>query len=244
MPFDANGNFSLVAGYKAVTGQKVLASQHNPPLEDIGASLSQTAMRDGRTPWAGNQNANGFKVTGLANGTNAQDAVTVSQLQGVGDVATAINGAATKTAPAADDRFVLTDSAASYVISKITYGDLRTAINGALLSAANTWAAAQTFSGNITVGGTITSTGNITYSSDIALKENITSIGDALERVKALGGYFYDRKDSGEHSAGLIAQEVEKVLPEAVHTDESGMKSIAVGPLIGLLVQAIKELAK
>lgn len=97
---------------------------------------------------------------------------------------------------------------------------------------------------NLSVSGTITASGDITYSSDIALKENIVPISGALERIKALGGYLYDRKDSGAHSAGLLAQEVEKVLPEAVHTDERGMKAIAAGPLIGLLVQAIKELAK
>lgn len=98
--------------------------------------------------------------------------------------------------------------------------------------------------GAMTVAGTITASGDITYSSDIALKENIVPISGALERIKALGGYFYDRKDSGAHSAGLLAQEVEKILPEAVHTDERGLKAVAAGPLIGLLVQAIKELAK
>jgi hypothetical protein len=95
-----------------------------------------------------------------------------------------------------------------------------------------------------TVNGTFSASGDITYSSDIALKENIVPIEGALDRVKALGGYLYDRKDSGKHSAGLIAQEVERVLPEAVHTDERGLKAVAAGPLIGLLVQAIKELAK
>lgn len=99
-------------------------------------------------------------------------------------------------------------------------------------------------SAGATLNGTFTASGDITYSSDIALKENIVPIEGALDRIKALGGYLYDRTDTGKHSAGLLAQEVEKVLPEAVHTDERGLKAVAAGPLIGLLVQAIKELAK
>lgn len=84
MPFDSNGVFSLVPGYLAVTGQTVLASQHNPPLEDIAASgLSQTFLRNGLAPMTGNLNFNTFKGINLANGTLPGDAVNYSQLSTV-----------------------------------------------------------------------------------------------------------------------------------------------------------------
>jgi hypothetical protein len=80
MPYDSNGNASLVPGYLAVEGQTILPSQHNPPLEDIASMLSQVVLRSGVAPWNGNQNANGFKITNLGTGSNPGDAVTYAQL--------------------------------------------------------------------------------------------------------------------------------------------------------------------
>lgn len=79
MPLDANGNYSLPNGYRATSGDNILPSQHNPPLEDIAAAMSQMFPRDGRAPATGNWNLNGNKMTGLADGTNPQDAATVGQ---------------------------------------------------------------------------------------------------------------------------------------------------------------------
>lgn len=80
MPFDSNGQHSLPLGYNAVTGQTVLASQHNPPLEDVSSSLSQVLLRSGVAPMVGNLSMNGFKITGLVAGTAATDAVNKAQL--------------------------------------------------------------------------------------------------------------------------------------------------------------------
>ena len=87
-------------------------------------------------------------------------------------------------------------------------------------------------------------TGNVTAYSDINLKENIEVIPNALEKVAQIRGITYDRKDMGNspRHAGVIAQEVEVVLPEVVTTDENGVKSVAYGNLVGLLIEAVKEL--
>lgn len=91
--------------------------------------------------------------------------------------------------------------------------------------------------------GDLTATGNVTAYSDISLKENIEEISDALEKVSAIRGVTYDRKDlDGARHAGVIAQEVEAVLPEVIATNEDGIKTVAYGNLVGLLVEAIKEL--
>lgn len=79
MPYDASGNFTLPNGYQAVTGQTILASQHNPPLEDVAAALSQVLLRSGVAPMAGPLNMNGFRANSLADGVDPQDAATVGQ---------------------------------------------------------------------------------------------------------------------------------------------------------------------
>lgn len=87
----------------------------------------------------------------------------------------------------------------------------------------------------------LTATGNVTAYSDAKLKENLEVIPNALEKVQSLTGYTFDRIDTGERQTGLIAQDVNKVLPEATGHEE-GIMTLAYGNLVGLLVEAIKEL--
>lgn len=85
--------------------------------------------------------------------------------------------------------------------------------------------------------------------SDATLKENVQPVPDALEKVLKLRGvtYFYKKTGddkSGEAQAkqlGLIAQEVEKIIPEVVSTNEKGIKSITYGNLVALLIESTKE---
>jgi len=110
---------------------------------------------------------------------------------------------------------------------------------------------------NTVTFGEVRSTGDITafYSSDYALKENINPISNALDKVSQLGGYNFDWKDSHLESrggvdnmfvkksdVGIIAQEVQKVLPEAVGKREDGTLGVRYELLVPLLVESIKEL--
>jgi hypothetical protein len=81
-----------------------------------------------------------------------------------------------------------------------------------------------------------------TATSDERTKENVQTITDALEKVSALNGVDFTWKENGHSSSGLIAQQVEQVMPQVVVEDTNGMKSVNYGALVGLLVQAIKEL--
>ena len=101
-----------------------------------------------------------------------------------------------------------------------------------------------TLSGDLSVTGTITASGNITAFSDARLKDNITEIPDALNKLNQLKGVTYTRKDlaSDKQYAGLIAQDVQKVLPEAVAVTEDDIIAVDYNGVIGLLVEAIKEL--
>lgn len=80
IPRDVNGNYNLPNGYKAVTGEKVLASQHNPPLEDLAAAMTDSLPRDGRAPMLGPFNANGFPIINMPDGADPTSPVTKSQL--------------------------------------------------------------------------------------------------------------------------------------------------------------------
>jgi hypothetical protein len=100
---------------------------------------------------------------------------------------------------------------------------------------------------------TVTATGDITANtgSDIALKENIINIPNPLEKISKIGGYMFDWKDHGYedvhgkgHDTGILAQEIEEIMPEIVNTRESGMKAVNYMKLIPLLVESIKELTK
>jgi hypothetical protein len=102
---------------------------------------------------------------------------------------------------------------------------------------------ATTFSANLTFNGTnLVCGGTITANSDEKLKKNVITIENALEKVLSLRGVEYDRIDSRDHQIGVIAQEVEKVVPAVVYGDE--IKSVAYGNLVGLLIEAIKEQQK
>jgi hypothetical protein len=93
-------------------------------------------------------------------------------------------------------------------------------------------------SGNLTMAGTVTA------SSDIRLKDNIEIIQNGLEKVLSLNGVTFTRKDQEDKTkihVGLIAQEVEEVIPEIVSEDNLGMKSVAYGNIVAVLIEAIKE---
>ena len=80
--------------------------------------------------------------------------------------------------------------------------------------------------------------------SDSRLKDNIIPITNSLDKVKSLRGVEFDWNsgvNEGTHDVGLIAQEVEAVLPEAVTTQEDGYKNLAYTKVIPLLVEAMKE---
>jgi hypothetical protein len=91
--------------------------------------------------------------------------------------------------------------------------------------------------GNFTAGGTITA------NSDLRIKKNIKPITDALKKVLMMQGVEYDRIDTEQHQIGFIAQEIEKIIPEAVLTTND-MKSVAYQNLVAVLVEAIKEQTK
>jgi hypothetical protein len=109
---------------------------------------------------------------------------------------------------------------------------------------------AKNVSGTVTImfyvqdNGDCVATGNVTAYSDIRLKANIETIPSALDKLDQIRGVTYTRTDMDDKErryAGVIAQEIEAVLPEAVGGDED-IKTVDYNATIALLIQAVKEL--
>jgi hypothetical protein len=128
---------------------------------------------------------------------------------------------------------------------------------------ANTLTGARVYSGSLAVGnitpsatvGRIDASNDVVAfsTSDIRFKENITPIPNALDKLNKIGGYTFDWNPDPEltklhgfkgHDIGVIAQEIEKVLPEVVTTRDNGYKAVKYEKLVALLIESNKELLK
>lgn len=159
------------------------------------------------------------------------------------------SGTLSWTSPALD----ITDQVAA---TATYYPAILTATSGETTTL-NTSSSKLTFqpsTGNLGVGGQVSgasasfsgnmSAGSITETSSIALKENITPIEDALEAIIKLTGKVYDRKDGSSYNeVGLIAEEVNEVIPNVVKKDATGnTESIYYSRLSAYLIEAVKAL--
>jgi hypothetical protein len=90
----------------------------------------------------------------------------------------------------------------------------------------------------INVSGVVTAT-DFDSTSDINLKENIQVIENSLEKISQINGVTFNWKGNKKSSAGIIAQEVEKVLPEIISNNE--VKTVNYNGLIALLIEAVKS---
>lgn len=107
--------------------------------------------------------------------------------------------------------------------------------------------------GNVGVGSTKSSPnhrlevdGNVgatsfIYTSDETLKNNVQVLKNSLDKISSLEGVSFDWKKDGSKEIGLIAQDVEKVVPELVVTGSDGIKSVKYGNIVALLIEAVKE---
>jgi hypothetical protein len=100
---------------------------------------------------------------------------------------------------------------------------------------------------NVYIGGALNVVGDITafYSSDKRLKNNINPIPNALDKVNSISGNTFTWNDNSSHTGedvGVIAQEVESILPQVVKTRGDGYKAVQYEKLVPLLIEAIKDL--
>lgn len=97
----------------------------------------------------------------------------------------------------------------------------------------------------ITGDGNASFAGTVSQASDSRLKRNISELPNTLNNILALRGVSYnwiDENKTQDLQIGVIAQEVEEIYPEFVHTDEEGMKSVNYSQMVTVLIEAVKEL--
>ena len=97
------------------------------------------------------------------------------------------------------------------------------------------------FSGNTTINNDLTVTGDIVVSSDAKLKANIVSLGSTLAKLLLIDGKTYTMKKNGKQKIGVLAQDIQKVFPELVTTDDKEMLAVNYQGLVPVLINALKE---
>ena len=91
------------------------------------------------------------------------------------------------------------------------------------------------------VSGSIKASGTVVQGSDIRQKEDIRPIDNALSRIDSIDGVYFTYKDSKEKSIGVVAQDIQKVLPEVVSEDNNGYLGVNYSAIVPVLVEAVRE---
>mgnify|MGYP003624758830 CR=1 FL=1 len=229
-------------------------------ITNVTSAAASTAAADATTKAdAAVVTANAYTDTAITNNvdftgyaqesyvdTAEADAITSAEAKDVVRASAAATDATTKA-----DAALASAEAKDVVRASAAATDATSKANAALASAlaadANTTYTAGngltltgtefTMSGSYT--GNFTATGDVTAYSDIRFKHNVKTITNAVDTVNNLRGVMF-HKDN-RNSTGVIAQEVEAVFPEVVHTNPEGLKSVAYGNIVGLLIEAVKE---
>jgi hypothetical protein len=220
---DGSGNLSWASagGNIAVSDPGSTATVHYPFFGTSSGSLPTTLSPLARV------NLSFVPSTGILTATGFAGPL-------VGNVTGNVSGSAgTATGNAGSATQIATTGASS---SSSTFYPTFVGSNTSGNQAATT-TAALTF---VPSTGTFTST-ILTASSDEKLKENIRPITGALEMVLQLAGVLFNRIGQTNDEIGYLAQQVEKILPQVVHTDDQGFKSVAYGNVVALLTEAIKD---
>ena len=200
----------------------------------------------------GNINNSGFN-NDAGYTTNTGDITSV--VAGSGLTGGATSGAATLNIGAGTGIDVAADAISVDVSDFMSNGSNNRIVTATGADAMNAEANASFDGSTLAVTGAITATGDITAfsSSDKTLKENISNIENAVDKVSKINGVYYNwtfeaqekHKHFGkEKEIGVIAQEVEEVLPEIVQTRDDGTKAVKYERLCALLIESVKELKK
>jgi len=219
---EATGSSSTAMGYKVkANGDKSFAIGHLSEASGVTSTAMgywTEANGDYSTSTGGGTKANGVNSTAMGYGSIASDYSSLVighwNLSGstVTGSATAVNSANTL--------FVIgngpTFQSKSDAFKVMANGD-------------------TTVSNDLTVGG------DIVVSSDSRLKANIMSLGSTLAKLLLIDGKTYTMKKNGKQKIGVLAQDIQKVFPELVTTDDKNMLAVNYQGLVPVLINALKE---
>ena len=238
---DTTGDYvaSLVAGTNiTLSNNSGEGATPTIGLTNNSTTIGTTAISLGSssTTLAGLTSVSSTGFTGALTG-NASTATTLATARNINGVS--FNGSADITVTAAAGTLSGATLSSGVTASSLTSVGTLTSLT----------VSGATATGALTVTGAITATGDITafYTSDKRHKNNIQTIPNALEKVTKLNGVTWEWNDDVNEvtkstpKTGLIAQEVQEVLPEVVKTRDDGFLALDYSKMMGLLVEAIKE---
>ncbi len=229
--FNIDGEFSAssITGIGNVATYSSSVSSRLVAAESFSSSLDSTFATDA-------------SVTSLSSSVKAVTDTFATSASVASATATSISSLSSSV-KAVTDTFATSASVASATATSIS------TLSGSVFTTYAKLAGANTFTANQIVSGSITATGDVVaYStSDKRHKNNIVNITDALAKVTKLNGVTWEWNEDVDDATketpktGLIAQEVQEVLPEVVKERGDGFLALDYSKTIGLLVEAIKE---
>jgi hypothetical protein len=206
---------------------------------------------EGATPTIGLTN-NAITIAGTS--TSLGGTITAEQIRTA--IGTVVTGSSQISLGSASGNIALATQTTGDYVASLVAGTGVTLSNNSGENATPTIAIGQSVAtnatptfGNLTINGSINATGDITayYTSDKRHKNNIQPITDALLKVSKLNGVTWEWNDDVHEvtkstpKTGLIAQEVQEVLPEVIKEREDGFLALDYSKMMGLMVEAIKE---
>ncbi|MGK0422084.1 MAG: hypothetical protein ACJAT9_001765 [Polaribacter sp.] len=232
---EANGEYSQALGYKVKANGVASVA-----LNNLSEATGQNSLATGF--WS---KAIGLNSTAMGNQTEAIGLNSTAlgfYTKAAGDYSTAMGNR------------LLANDYSSFVIgynnlSGSTVTGSATAINSAntlfVIGNGLIWDKSDAFkvmaNGDTTVSNDLTVGGDIVVSSDARLKANIMSLGSTLAKLLLIDGKRYTMKKDGKQKIGVLAQDIQKVFPELVTTDDKDMMAVNYQGLVPVLINALKE---
>jgi hypothetical protein len=212
----------------------LVASEYQSAIIVIGVSVSTAATLTANVVYTIPSGVGG--VWSVFNNTTGAYTVTFSNL--AGGTSVVLKQGATSIVYSDGTNIRLADNNAPGSNTQVVYNSSNTLAGSANMTFDGTTLSVNTF--QTTVGG-ITSAANVTAYSDARLKTDVETIAGALNLVSQMRGVKYTMINTGADGIGVIAQEMQQVVPQVVH-DNNGTLSVAYANLVGVLIEAIKEL--
>ena len=229
-------------------------------------AVSGTGLSGSASFTANQSGASSFTVTSNATNANTASTIVARDASGnfsAGTITASLTGTATSTTNIPNLTGAITSNNTTTSLGSFTSAQLATALTDETGSGANVFATSPTLvtpvlgaatatsivvgsgvtinASGINVTGVITAT-NFNSTSDISLKDNIQTIVNPLDKIIKLNGVTFNWKENQKPSIGVIAQELEKVLPELV--TQGNIKTVNYNGIIGVLIEAVKEQQK
>jgi len=267
---DTSGNETVTSGdvvsFAGGTGMDVTHSGDTITITNTSTNTDTNTVTniDGDTGSATTFSGSGSNKVTIAGGTGISTAISGNTLTvnyNLGTPAITSNGVvpSLNSGISAAEVRSLIGAGTSSTGGTVTSVSAGTGMSFSTITGSGSVGMASTFPGTYTIGTTtshdLRAIGDVVafFTSDETLKENIEIIPNALDKVKLIKGVTFDWKDEylteerkeyiRKRDTGIIAQDVQKVLPEVVHEKEDGTLGVRYEKIIGLLVESIKELS-